>query len=94
MIQEEFEDLMPRYLNFIRGVVDTDDLPLNVSRDQLQQMKMIKVMSKKLVRKAIDMIRDLAEESYEYKDKDEEKRMKLLIIGVNLSLAKRKKMKA
>jgi len=72
LISEEFEDLMPRYLNFITGVVDSDDLPLNVSREQLQQMKMIKVMSKKLVRKAIDMIRDLAEESYEYEDEEEE----------------------
>jgi len=60
LITEEFEELMPRYLNFIKGVVDSDDLPLNVSREQLQQLKMIKVMSKKLIRKAIDMIRALA----------------------------------
>ena len=73
LITEEFEDLMPRYLNFIKGVVDSDDLPLNVSREQLQQMKMIKVMSKKLVRKSIEMIRALAEEGEEeYEDDDEE----------------------
>lgn len=70
LITEEFEDLMPRYLNFIKGVVDSDDLPLNVSREQLQQLKMIKVMSKKLVRKAIDMIRKLAEDEDE--DEDDE----------------------
>lgn len=62
LITEEFEELMPRYLNFVKGVVDSDDLPLNVSREQLQQMKMIKVMSKKLVRKALETIRALAEE--------------------------------
>ncbi len=73
LITEEFEELMPRYLNFIKGVVDSDDLPLNVSREQLQQLKMIKVMSKKLVRKAIDMIRQLAEdEEEEYEDDEEE----------------------
>ena len=72
LITEEFEDLMPRYLNFIKGVVDSDDLPLNVSREQLQQMKMIKVMSKKLVRKSIEMIRALAEEGEEDEDEDEE----------------------
>lgn len=65
LITEEFEDLMPKYLNFIKGVVDSDDLPLNVSREQLQQMKMIKVMSKKLVRKAIEMIKALADEEEE-----------------------------
>ena len=68
LITEEFEELMPRYLNFVKGVVDSDDLPLNVSREQLQQMKMIKVMSKKLVRKAIEMIRQLAEEEDEEDD--------------------------
>lgn len=62
---------MPNYLKFVKGVVDSDDLPLNVSREQLQQMKMIKVMSKKLVRKTIDMINDLAEESYEYEDEED-----------------------
>ena len=72
LITEEFTDLMPKYLNFVKGVVDSDDLPLNVSREQLQQMKMIKVMSKKLVRKTIDMLNDLAEESYEYEDEEEE----------------------
>lgn len=72
LITEEFEELMPRYLNFIKGVVDSDDLPLNVSREQLQQLKMIKVMSKKLVRKAIDMIRSLAEDDEEEEDEDED----------------------
>lgn len=72
LIAEEFEELMPRYLNFIKGIVDSDDLPLNVSREQLQQMKMIKVMSKKLVRKAIDMIRQLAEDDEEEEEDDDE----------------------
>jgi heat shock protein beta len=72
LITEEFEELMPRYLNFIKGVVDSDDLPLNVSRETLQQLKMIKVMSKKLIRKAIEMIKSLAEEEDEEDDDDEE----------------------
>lgn len=72
LITEEFTDLMPKYLNFVTGVVDSDDLPLNVSREQLQQMKMIKVLSKKLVRKTIDMIQEMADDQYEYVD-DEEK---------------------
>lgn len=81
LITEEFEDLMPKYLNFIKGVVDSDDLPLNVSREQLQQMKMIKVMSKKLVRKAIDMLKTMAEEEEEddddeYDEDDEKKEKK------------------
>ena len=71
LITEEFEDLMPRYLNFIKGVVDSDDLPLNVSREQLQQLKMLKVMSKKLIRKSIEMVRKLAEEEDEDEDDDD-----------------------
>ena len=71
LITEEFEDLMPRYLNFIKGVVDSDDLPLNVSREQLQQMKMLKVMSKKLIRKAIEMVRKLAEDEDDEEDEDD-----------------------
>lgn len=71
LITEEFEELMPRYLNFIKGVVDSDDLPLNVSREQLQQMKMLKVMSKKLIRKAIEMVRKLAEDEDDDEDEDD-----------------------
>ena len=63
---------MPRYLNFIRGVVDSDDLPLNVSRETLQQSKVLKVISKKLVRKALEMIRKLAERSKEKAEEETE----------------------
>lgn len=72
LINDEFEDLMPRYLSFIKGIVDSDDLPLSVSREQLQQDKLIKVMSKKLSRKALDMMRSLAEEESEEDDEDED----------------------
>merc|ERR1711871_1246346 len=70
-ITDEFEDLVPRYLNFLRGVVDSDDLPLNVSRETLQQHKVLKVMGKKLVRKALEMLRKLAQKS-DADDDDEE----------------------
>jgi len=77
LITDEFEDLVPRYLNFLRGVVDSDDLPLNVSRETLQQHKVLKVMGKKLVRKALEMLRKLASSKEEDDDesdaeKDEE----------------------
>lgn len=63
-ITDEFNDMMPNYLNFIRGVVDSDDLPLNVSRETLQQHKLIKVIKKKLVRKALDLLKKLEGEDY------------------------------
>ncbi|CAM9108938.1 unnamed protein product [Ectocarpus fasciculatus] len=62
LIQEDFEELLPKYLNFIKGVVDSDDLPLNVSRETLQQHKILKVMAKKLVRKVLEMLRKLSEQ--------------------------------
>lgn len=58
-ITDEFQDMLPKYLGFIQGVVDSDDLPLNVSRETLQQHKLLKVIKKKLVRKALDMIKKL-----------------------------------
>eukprot|EP00941_MAST-03F_sp_MAST-3F-sp1_P001288 g1288.t1 len=61
LITDEFDELLPRYLNFIRGVVDSDDLPLNVSRETLQQHKVLKVMAKKLTRKVLEMLRKLAQ---------------------------------
>ena len=71
LVSEEFEELMPRYLNFMKGVVDSDDLPLNVSREQLQQIKMIKVMSNKLIKASIQMMIKLAVEK-DIDDEDEE----------------------
>lgn len=63
-ITDEFSDMMPNYLNFIRGLVDSDDLPLNVSRETLQQHKLIKVIKKKLVRKVLDMFKKINKEEY------------------------------
>jgi HSP90 family molecular chaperone len=79
LITDEFEDLMPRYLNFIKGVVDSDDLPLNVSRETLQQHKVLKVMGKKLVRKALEMLRKLAAG-------DEEKKVETMAMAGCLSI--------
>merc|ERR1719261_368598 len=62
LVAEKFDELLPRYLNFVRGVVDSDDLPLNVSREQLQQNKIMKVISKKLVRKVLELMKRLAKE--------------------------------
>merc|ERR1712137_1469999 len=66
-------ELLPRYLNFVRDVVDSDDLPLNVSREQLQQNKIMKVISKKLVRKVLELMKKLAKEEDSGDDDDEEK---------------------
>jgi heat shock protein beta len=63
-ITDNFEEMMPKYLSFIRGVVDSDDLPLNVSRETLQQSKLLKVIKKKLVRKALDMLKKISPEDY------------------------------
>merc|ERR1712113_399100 len=71
LVAEKFDELLPRYLNFVRGVVDSDDLPLNVSREQLQQNKIMKVISKKLVRKVLELMKKLAKEEKKVK-KDEE----------------------
>lgn len=61
-INDKFEDLMPRWLKFVRGIVDSNDLPLNVSREILQKSKVLSIINKRLVRKSLDMFRDLAED--------------------------------
>merc|ERR1712194_273480 len=79
LVADRFDELLPRYLSFVRGVVDSDDLPLNVSREQLQQNKIMKVISKKLVRKVLELMKKLAkdEESGDDEEKeDEEKKEK------------------
>lgn len=59
-INDKFDDIMPRWLKFIKGVVDSDDLPLNVSREILQKSKVLSIINKRLVRKSIDMFKDIA----------------------------------
>merc|ERR1712226_1833023 len=71
LVAEKFDELLPRYLNFVRGVVDSVDLPLNVSREQLQQNKIMKVISKKLVRKVLELMKKLAKEG-DGDDEDED----------------------
>ena len=66
-INDRFEGLMPRWLKFVRGVVDSDDLPLNVSREILQKSKVLSIINKRLVRKSLDMIREIAEDEDESK---------------------------
>jgi len=58
-INDSFEGLIPRWLKFVRGVVDSDDLPLNVGREILQQTRALTIINKRLVRKSMDMIRDI-----------------------------------
>lgn len=79
-ITDDFQDMMPSYLSFIRGVVDSDDLPLNVSRETLQQHKLLKVIKKKLVRKALDMMKRIPAEQYEQFWKEYSTNLKLGII--------------
>ena len=60
-ISDEFDDsLLPRYLTFVRGVVDSNDLPLNVSREILQESRVVRVMRKRLIRKTLDMLKEIS----------------------------------